>query len=101
LWRRFTGPRLVGWALQGHDLVGDVLELGGGSGQGAAHLARSYPQIRLVVTDVDPAMVARADRELVGLPNVRAQVADVTALPFADASFDAATASADDEESLL
>ena len=64
--------------------LGDVLDAGGGDGAVASLLA---PQARsLTVVDVSPAMVAAARRRLGQA--AACQVADVAALPFADASFD-------------
>ena len=40
------------------------------------------------MTDIDPAMVAMARRSLADRPHVTVSEADVTALPFADGSFD-------------
>lgn len=82
--------RSVPWALSGRRLHGDVLEIGcGGGGFAAAMLARDR-RIRLVACDLDPEMVATARRRLAAVPGTaRAEVADATALPFADASVDA------------
>ena len=90
-WRAFAQRAVLPWALNGHALTGDVLEIGGGSGAMAAGVARTHPDARLVVTDLDPAMVAAARQRLEGFTHVRVQTADVTALPFADHSFDVVT----------
>jgi ubiquinone/menaquinone biosynthesis C-methylase UbiE len=89
-WQRFTSRRVLPWALQGVELSGDVLEIGCGSGAMAAGLLERFPGVRLVATDVDPAMVASA-RERLAPFGERAvvQEADTTALPFADGEFDA------------
>ena len=78
------------WATQGLSLSGEVLEIGSGSGAMAAQLLRKSPELRLVATDYDPAMVAKAQRRLATFGE-RAQVkrVDATALPFADCRFDA------------
>ncbi len=91
LWRSFARRRVLPWALDGHSLTGDVLEIGGGSGAMAASMARAHPHVRLTVTDVDDTMVSAARARLSHDANVAVQVADVTDLPFADASFDAVT----------
>lgn len=88
-WRSFARRVVLPWALDGHSLTGGVLEIGGGSGAMAASMARAYPHVRLTVTDVDEAMVSPARARLSHDANVTVQVADVTDLPFADASFDA------------
>lgn len=90
-WRSFARRRALPWALDGHSLVGDVLEIGGGSGAMAAGVARSYPDVRITITDVDLAMVDAAQARLAGLPNVTVTQADVTTLPFEDERFDAVT----------
>ena len=89
-WRLFAGRVALPWALQGHELVGDVLEIGCGSGAMAAETLRKYPAVRLTATDFDDSMVDTARRRLVEFGS-RAEVrqADATALPFPDCSFDA------------
>jgi len=52
--------------LQGISLHGDLLELGSGSGAMAEQTARTFPDLRLTVTDIDPAMVKAAGRRLSG-----------------------------------
>ena len=66
-WGHFAGSVILPWALQGHDLSGDVLELGAGSGAAAAALLQRAPGIRLTVTDSGtptgrPAARIRSDR---------------------------------------
>ena len=66
--------------------LGDVLDVGSGDGAAAAALA---PYCRsLTCIDVSERLVAAARERLGHHANVRAQVADAHALPFADASFD-------------
>lgn len=89
-WRFFTGRVVFPWAIGDTDLHGDVLELGSGSGAMAAQLLERYPTIRLVATDVDPAMRAAATERLAGYGDrVSVEEADATQLPFPDATFDA------------
>jgi SAM-dependent methyltransferase len=77
-WRAFTGRVVFPWAIGDTELHGDVLELD------------RYPTIRLVATDVDPAMRAAAVERLVRYGDrVSVQDADATRLPFPDATFDA------------
>lgn len=61
-----------------------VLDIGCGSGRQTAVLRRSLPGM-LVAVDVWPAFLAEAARAVPGILPVRASM---TALPFADASFD-------------
>ena len=90
-WRVVARRVVLPWALDGYDLTGDVLEIGSGSGAMAEGLAATFPAVRLTVTDIDEAMVASARRRLARRSNITAEQADVTALPFPSASFDAVT----------
>ncbi|WP_460845666.1 class I SAM-dependent methyltransferase [Nocardioides ultimimeridianus] len=85
--RRFVVPRVL------TDEIGpEVLEIGCGSGAMAAEVLRARPGItRYVATDVDPAMVRLAGRELAGDDRAETQVVDASGLPFADGSFDTVT----------
>ncbi len=66
--------------------LGDVLDAGSGDGAAASALA---PYCRsLTCIDTNERMIDAARERLGKQPHVRAQVADVHALPFADASFD-------------
>lgn len=87
-WRLVTRRVILPWALQGLRPHGELLELGAGSGAMAAGTARSFPDLRVTVTDVDPVMVEAARQRLAGRPGVRVEQADVTTLPFDDQSFD-------------
>lgn len=69
-----------------------VLEVGPGNGRYSAATARFLGEKgRLVAVDIEPKMIARlqARAQDEGLTNVEAKVANVHALPFEDASFDA------------
>ena len=90
-WRWFARRSVVPWALDGHQLEGQVLEIGGGSGAMADAVARTFPAVRLTVTDVDPVMVGSATDRLRLHPGVQVQEADVTALPFENDTFDVVT----------
>lgn len=67
-----------------------ALDLGTGTGKAARVIARRFPEATVVGVDLSPRMLDEARRLLpVALASrVRFQVADASALPFADASFD-------------
>jgi len=66
--------------------LGDVLDVGSGDGAAASVLA---PYCRsLTCIDLDARSIELAQERLAGHAHVRAQVADVHALPFREASFD-------------
>ncbi len=76
--------RIVGRA------VGDTLEVGVGTGR---NLDLYHAGVRLVATDVAPAMLERAARRAVAAPvPVRLERADVQQLPYPDGSFDTVVA---------
>lgn len=87
---RFVARRIVlPWALQGARPVGDVLEIGAGSGAMAAELLATHPDIRMTVTDFDAEMVTAAEHRLAPFADrTTTRQADATALPFDDDSFD-------------
>jgi SAM-dependent methyltransferase len=111
LWRMLRGPlrnqfdRLAGaWetrrgpealapleaALDRVPSASRALDLGTGTGKAARLVAARYPQATVVGVDISPAMIEQASAllppELAG--RVRYEVADASALPFPDASFD-------------
>lgn len=88
-WRALARRTVLPWALGGEELTGEVLEIGGGTCDGRRHRA-AVPDVRLTVTDIDDDIVAYARRRLASA-GVTVQPADVTALPFGDASFNAVT----------
>lgn len=90
-WRLFAQRVVLPWALLGHSLRGEVLEIGGGSGAMAVGAARTFSNAKLTVTDVDVAMVDIARGRLAAYPHASVQRADVTALPFEDGRFDMVT----------
>lgn len=90
-WRSFARRRVLPWTLDGLELWGDVLEIGGGSGAMAEGVTRLFPEVRLTVTDVDEAMVAGASIRLATHRNVVVERADVTSLPHLAGSFDVVT----------
>ena len=89
LYRLATAHLIAPWALQRTRPRGLVLEIGGGTGAMADHLLRTTPDLRMVVTDVDPAMVAVASRRLSGYGSrVAVECADANDLPFDGGRFD-------------
>lgn len=89
LWRSFARRYVVPRVLP-RELGAEVLEIGCGSGAMAAEVLRARPDVqRYVATDVDPAMVALARRQLAGFgERAEAQEVDAAGLPFTDGSFD-------------
>lgn len=67
--------------------LGDVLDAGSGDGAAAAAFAAHCRSLTCI--DQSPRMIETAKSRLARFPHARAEVADVHALPFADASFDA------------
>jgi ubiquinone/menaquinone biosynthesis C-methylase UbiE len=66
-----------------------VLDVGTGPGVLLVELATRRPDLRLTGVDLSADMIAAARRNVAGLGDrVRAEVADVTRLPFGDQSFD-------------
>jgi SAM-dependent methyltransferase len=89
-WRQFSSRVVVPWVLEGHELTGNVLELGSGSGAMAAELLGRFPSLHLVASDLDPAMLDAARLRLDGYGGrARVQRTDATSLSFADNHFDA------------
>jgi ubiquinone/menaquinone biosynthesis C-methylase UbiE len=68
--------------------VRDVLDLGTGTGAGAAAVLRRFPESHVVGADLAEDMLARAR---VNVPNAEFRRADASALPFAEDSFDLVT----------
>lgn len=101
MYDRYLGPLLfhdyaadlvtrVRWPAGG---AGEVLEVAAGTGILTEQLVCLMPpQVTLTATDLNPPMLAIAERRLARTERGRAvtrRVADATALPFADGSFDA------------
>lgn len=68
-----------------------VLDIAAGTGEPGLTIAARIPQGRVVITDLAPNMleIAQDNAQRRGLANVETRVCDVSALPFADQSFDA------------
>jgi ubiquinone/menaquinone biosynthesis C-methylase UbiE len=65
--------------------VTDVLDLGTGTGSGAAIVVRRFPDARVVGVDLSEEMLERAR---VNVPSAEFRRADASSLPFPDESFD-------------
>ena len=65
--------------------VNDVLDLGTGTGSGAAIVVRRFPDARVVGVDLSDEMLERARANV---PGAEFRRADASALPFPDGSFD-------------
>lgn len=89
LQRRYEAPLLEN--LGGRLAGGRALEIGCGRGVGTELIFRRFGAREVHAFDLDPDMVARARRRLNGHPAecLTLYVADVTAIPEPDASFDA------------
>ena len=88
LWSSFASRTVLPWAVRHHQLRGSLLELGAGDGSMGAETLRVFPELHVTLTDVDPSMVAAAERRFEAGDRVAVQLADATDLPFADSSFD-------------
>ncbi len=88
-WRLLASRVVLPWVLSDAELRDSVLEIGGGSGAMAQTVLADHPDVQLTMVDLDPAMVASAERRLAPFgARARTEVADVTQLPFEDASFE-------------
>ena len=86
-WKRRVADVLVPAAIDGLDLGDDVLEVGPGFGPATEVLANRAK--RVTALEIDPVLAKALRRRLEG----RAEIVEgsATAMPFADASFSAAT----------
>jgi ubiquinone/menaquinone biosynthesis C-methylase UbiE len=85
--RSFEAARLfrMGGTVSG----GKVLEIGCGRGIGIPIILDRFGAAAVDAFDLDPRMVARASRRVARRPSTRLWVADCTAVPVADATYDA------------
>lgn len=93
----FRHSKVSAWGLAHLKLFSpaEILEIGCGGGKNAAELRRMFPSAKVTAIDYSEVSVAAATKYNKGdIITKRMQVmkADVSALPFADASFDLATA---------
>ena len=88
-WRWFARHRIVPRVVRG-ELGQRVLEIGCGSGAMAGEVIRRHPEItRYIATDVDPAMIKLAERQLARFGDrAEARLVDASGLPFEDGTFD-------------
>ena len=88
-WDTMRGPDSLAPFEAALDAVGapvnDVLDLGTGTGSGAAIVRRRFPDARVVGVDLSEEMLERAR---VNVPGAEFRRADASSLPFPDESFD-------------
>lgn len=87
-WAEFVAAELLPWALAGHELGDDVLEVG--SGPGVTTEVLRQRAARLTAAEIDVQLAAALCRRVSGT-NVAVVGADATQLPFASGRFSAAT----------
>jgi SAM-dependent methyltransferase len=87
-WAAYVESELLPWALDGHDLGDDVLEVGPGPGLTTDVLRRRVP--RLTAVEIDDRLAQALAGRLAG-SNVEVVHADGTHLPFDSGRFSAAT----------
>lgn len=86
-WSRLLAPSFLAWA--GVPRGVEVLDIGCGTGALSSAVLALHPK-RLEALDLAPAYVQAAERDLAAKGPARFRVGDAQALPFPDASFDAA-----------
>jgi ubiquinone/menaquinone biosynthesis C-methylase UbiE len=87
-WGETVRTIILPWAVNGHDLGDDVLEVGPGPGLTTEQLRSRVPHLTAV--EVDPALASALATRLANT-NVDVVHADATVLPFDDGRFSAAT----------
>ena len=90
-WDANASPNRTHALLAGVDHVGDprrILEIGTGTGTGAAVLKARFPDAEITGVDLSPEMVRIATAKVAG---VSFEPADASRLPFPDASFELVT----------
>jgi SAM-dependent methyltransferase len=90
-WDTNEAPGRLQAMLDGIDHVGEpkrILEIGTGTGSGAAVLKARFPDAQVTAVDLSPEMVRIAQAKVKG---VTFEPADASRLPFADGSFDLVT----------
>jgi ubiquinone/menaquinone biosynthesis C-methylase UbiE len=98
-WKKWDEFTMAFLRLMGDEIIatlklsgtGAVLDIATGTGEPGLTLAAHNPQAIVTGTDLADGMlaIAEANARAAGLKNYRTQVADVCALPFPEASFDA------------
>lgn len=90
-WDTRTSPERLAGLRAALEHVGSprrILEIGTGTGSGAAALAERFPDAEVVAVDISPEMIERAQAKAA---RVSFRVADAAKLPFPDGSFDLVT----------
>jgi ubiquinone/menaquinone biosynthesis C-methylase UbiE len=85
-WR--SSSAAIARELRAQQLGREILEIGAGSGAVAERLLSADPELAITAMDIDPRMTAATADCLMPYPNASARIADATAMPFADNSFD-------------
>lgn len=87
-WARHIETEVLPWVFDAVEPPADLLEIG--SGPGAATGALRARSSKLTAVEMDPDLAAALAERFADDPAVQVRVADATALPFPDASFDGA-----------
>jgi ubiquinone/menaquinone biosynthesis C-methylase UbiE len=82
------GDQLVAAALERVPAATRALDVGTGTGRGAAALVNRFPEAEVTGVDVSPGMIEEARRRV---PAASFEVGDASHLPFGDGSFDLVT----------
>lgn len=86
IWRSILETHIVPWTIKGVDFRGKVLELGPGPGFTTASLRASTPHLTCI--EIDTAYASSLAHRMTG-DGIRVLAGDASAMPLADASFDA------------
>jgi ubiquinone/menaquinone biosynthesis C-methylase UbiE len=86
MWRSSSGA--IARELCAQPLGRDVLEIGAGSGSVAQQVLSLSPELAWTAIDIDPRMTRDAATRLGEFAGASVKIADATAMPFPDGSFD-------------
>ena len=88
-WRQALEKTMLPWALEGIDLVDNLMELGPGPGLTTDLLRQRVS--RMTALEIDPRLAAKLEQRMQGT-NVRVMQGDATNMPFNNYSFSAVIA---------